>query len=890
MSHKHPPRLALMIFRWYCSDERVEELEGDLEEKFYLDIEKGKKHPEMRYWWNVIRCARSYAYKKQKKSYRSNNTNAMIKSILLSVIRNFKKSPLYATLNVVGIALSFTVFGLITIYLNYELSFEDFHSNADRIYRVTYKTESRDDVSHWARVPVDYVNLLPEEVPGIQTLIRFQNNEQKYVKIGSRKFKEDFVYQTDPDVFKVFSFDFIEGDPKTALADPKSIVLTESLAIKYFGKVQAVGEEIAMSGEWFPEPKSYQVTAVIKDVPSNTHLPINMLISFDSPDQRTWWGYTYIFLDEKTSANQLAGPIEEFIEKHSESEDAQEFFVLQPLKEIHLKSNIAREIIPNGNWQNINIFGIIALLIILIGFINFTNLNSAVYLSRFKEVGVRKVLGAADKQIAWAVLLESTFYSLIALFIGFLIIGVSFSYFRTFTGSEMTLDYLPIAALLFGVSLFVGLCAGIYPAKSTKSFKPISLLQKHAPSWKMRGSTSFSMKKIMLTVQFAVALLLICCALIASDQFSFMNKQNLALKPEQVLALPRVPNSVKDQYPVLKQKLSSIPGVKGVTACLEVPSREIRDAGNFVVSEMHSVRSEAPVMDIQVVGHEFFDLMNIDLVAGENFPDYIKPSIYPEFTEDYSYVDYLAEQPRAYLINQTAMEKLGITDPNEVIGKQARFQQLWIELKKGPIVGVVEDYHQASLKNAIDPTIYVYEPLWLNTILLRMETDEIVTSLEEVETAWNELFPNFKIEYQFLDDLYNQLYLKERKQLDLLSIFSIMALGIAFLGIFGLVAYVLKTKTKELAIRKVLGANIGSLVKMIGHEYVMLLVIGLVLAVPLCIFAMNEWLGNFAYRVQISPINFVVSLLAVVFLLLLTIGFQTIRASSTNPVESLRDE
>ncbi len=882
-----PPKLALKLLRWYCSELMLEELEGDLVEQFEIDSELGRKFPKLRFWWNVIRCAKSYAIK--SKRYSSKTGRTMLKTNIILSLRNFRKNPLYGSLNLMGLSLAVAAFGLIGIYLHYELSFEDFHENREHIYRVTYKTASSNGTTHWARVPVDYINQIPDEISGIEALVRFQNHEQKYFKIGTRNFIEDHVYQTDPEVFDLFSFHFVEGDPESALVNPKSIVITESLSQKYFGEKDGLGKEISIAGEWHPEAVRYKITGVIRDMPKNTHIPINALISFDSPEQRTWWAYSYISVHEGVELTTLNQTIEEFVTKHTANEIQKESLVLQPIEDIHLTSKLAREIVPNGSLQNIKIFVCIGLMILFIGLINFTNLSAVAYLSRMKEVGVRKALGAFNRQIAAAAITETTLYGTCSFLIGSGLIILFYPSFREFTGAVLVMDWFIFAVLLLGITLLIGLTAGIYPASISSKLKALHLIKKHLPTYSALGTTSFGIKKIMLTAQFAIAILLICSALIASDQFIFMNAKNLKMKAEQVLTMPRIPNNIKDQYLVLKEKLSGLPGVQSVSACMQVPSSEIRDAGFFKVSGLHSSRDEAPTFDIQVVGHDFFEVMNIDLLEGTFFPANITPKVCPQFTEEYTYQQYLAEQPRAYIINETALRALGMAHPSEVLGKQASFE-LVTELKEGPIVGVIEDYHQASLKNSIDPTIYVYEPLWMGTILIRMETADVVNVIGSVEASWNELFPNFKLEYEFLDQLYEHQYKSERKQLALLSIFSMLAIMIAFLGIFGLVAYVLKTKMKELAIRKVLGANPISLIRLVGIEYFLLLGVGLVISVPLGIYSMNSWLDNFAYRIEISPLNFIISFMVMIVLMGSTIGFQTLRTSTANPVDSLRDD
>ncbi len=888
MEKRKPPRIVLSIFRWYCSKDRLEELEGDLVEQFEIDIEENRTFPLLRFCWNVLMCARSYAFK-TKKSYHSNTLISMLKSSYKSMYRSFKKNPLYGSLNILGLSLSFVVFGLLTIYVHYELSFEDFHDKADQIYRVSYRTELEDNITQWARVPVNYVNQLPEEVPGIESLIRFQNHERRYVKVGTRKFREDHIYQTDGGVFDVFTFTLIEGDPYSVLANPHSIVITEKLAKKYFGEEEALGKEISLMGERHSEVITYAVTGVMKDLPSNTHLPVDMLISFSSPEERTWWAYTYVLLQEGFTGDQLKPAIADLVSKYSQPGNHQESFVLQPLDEIHLTSHLAREIVPNGSLQNVKIFEVVGVLVLIIGLINFTNLNGVIFLAKFKEVGVRKVLGARRSSVVTYAILESVLFGMVSFGLGVLFIFILLPTFKSFSGAEVLIHPITLIVFLLLLTLFIGFLGGFYPSVLGSKYKPLSLLQKHISLPRSKNGFS-SLKKMMLSIQFSIALLLIGCALVATDQFSFLKNKHVEVAPEQVLTLPRVPNHVKEDYQLLKEKLGQISTIHSISACMEVPSREIRDQGALVVDGLHTSSEDAPLVDIQVVDHQFFDLMNIQLVDGRFFPDYIKIENHPEFTADYTHRDYLLEKPRAYLINESAVKALGFEEPNQVLGMSAAFDQSWVRLANGPIVGVVKDYHQESLKNKIDPTVYIYEPLWFNTILMRVASQDMAASLEHVESVWNALFPNVKMDPHFLDDLYHRLYFKEKKQLELLYIFSVMSVVIAFLGIFAMVAYLLKTKTKEYAIRKVLGAKLSGLILATGKEYAIFLCIGFILAMPIGYYVMELWLNNFAYRVSISPANFLYALLILVTLLSATVIFQTIKSNDTNPANSLRDE
>ncbi|MEQ8531920.1 MAG: FtsX-like permease family protein, partial [Imperialibacter sp.] len=375
------------------------------------------------------------------------------------------------------------------------------------------------------------------------------------------------------------------------------------------------------------------------------------------------------------------------------------------------------------------------------------------------------------------------------------------------------------------------------------------------------------------------------------QQFVFLNEKNLGMEKDQVIALPGVPDTVKDKFKLFKDKLEGQPGIKGVSACLEVPSREIRDGGTVTAEGIQENVDDAPSMDIQVIDHDFIDVMGMELLAGEPLPKSLAYEPLPQLTGANNDVEeYLLSKRRAYLLNETAMHAIGWQTPEEAIGKNVDWNQGTYKLAKGPVVGVVKDFHQETLKNKVDPIIMVFEPLWLRTFLVKLETNDVASTMSVIEGAWNELFPKYPFEYQFLDELYENLYKNERQQLQLLYLLSGLAITIAFIGLFGLIAYSLKTRVKELAIRKVMGANFTSLIRLIGKEYLMVMLAGAALAIPLSYFWVSKWLENFAYRIDISVMSYLITLAGICLLLMATVALQTIKTTGNNPADTLREE
>jgi putative ABC transport system permease protein len=791
-----------------------------------------------------------------------------------------------------GLAVGFTVFLMSVIYVYFETHFEDFYTKSDRIYRVTYQFKSGEGYDvHWARVPVDYVNELPHDVPAFKTLIRFQNHERKDIRVGQEKFKPEHAYVTDKAVFEVFDFKLITGNPATALAEPRSIVLTQSLAQRVFGDQNPMDREVFVIGDLDKTETAHRVTGIIEDLPANTHLPVDMLVSFKDPSERSGWAYTYALLQEGTKIETVVEQMPGFIAKYEQEEEARkQSLPFQPLQDIHLHSNLAREIVPNGSAFYVKIVGYTGIFILAIALINFINLNGAMALGRAKEFGMRKVLGAGKNQLIVYMLVENMLHNLVAMIIGALIAYSAFPALQYFVPIQFIVPPELLVVVSFLTAVCCGLVAGAYPSILLTAIKPIEAVRHSKSFGHTNKENLFSLKRAMVTLQFCISIILCGSALIAYQQFRYLNEKNLGIDRTQVIAIPGVPDQVKNGYTSFKDLISVLPGVLSVAACMEVPSREIRDTGPVLVEGVNEDDSRAPVMDVQVIDPDFVPLLGIQLLAGENIPGSLTNEIVPEFSPDYPLDKYLLEQRRVYLINETAMRQLGWQSPEEAIGRQVNWSIGGLKLSYGPITGVVRDFHQETLKNKVDPVIMVYEPVWLRTFLVKTHTKNMRETISNLHAAWDKLFPMYPMEYHFLDDLYENLYKGERVQLQMLYIFSGLAVAIALTGLVGLIAYTLRTRSKEIAIRKVLGATSVDLVRLISREYLLVLLIGGGLAIPVSVYGLRQWLGTFAYRIDISPYLYLVTLAAVAMLLLLTIGLQTLNSARMNPADTLRDE
>lgn len=808
------------------------------------------------------------------------------------IVRNLQRNRAYAVLNLAGLSLGFAAFISAMVYVHYETSFEAFHTNGDRIYRATYRFTGGDGTQvHFARISFDYINELPNDVPAVEKLVRFQNHERKYVRVGENKFRPAHAYVADKEVFDVFDFTLKAGNPRTALAEPYSIVITEALARRYFGDADPIGKDIFVIGDFAAEETRHRVTGVMADLPSNTHLPVEMLISFRDPSERTGWAYTYLLLEEGASIAQVESEMDAFIRKHDSPEAVGRLAIIyQPLEDIHLHSHVAREIVPNGNAFYVKIAALAGVLILLVAVINFMNLNAAMALGKARELGVRKVLGASRRQVATQLLTDAISYNVAAAIAGVAMAYVAFPWLQRFVSVEFTLDARWGAAGLLGVALICGVAAGMYPVYLLTGLKPMDILRSDKAFSFTRKARVFDVKRIVVMLQFCISIMLVASAAVAYLQFRYLNERNLGIDRELTVSLPGVPDKVKAGYTAFKNYLGTRPGIAAVTACMEVPSREIRDVGPVLVEGVNQDAGEAPLMDIQVIDPDFTAVMGIALAAGRGIPENLVPDVVPAFTEAYTLPQYLKEQPRAYLINETAMRRLGWSSPEEAIGQKINWSIANLQLDYGPVVGVVRDFHQETLKNTVDPVIMVHEPVWIRTFLVKVKPGLVEEGITEIRSAWNEMFPLYPFEYYFLDELYDNLYRNDRMQLNLLYLFSGIALFIALMGLVGMIAYTLNTRVREIAIRKVLGATLADLIRMVSREYMLVLLIGGLVAIPISVYGVKQWLSGFAYHVEVSPAAYAITLSVVALLMLATIGLQTLRSSSMNPAETLRGE
>ncbi|QCK14239.1 ABC transporter permease [Mangrovivirga cuniculi] len=799
------------------------------------------------------------------------------------VFRKLLRNKLYSVINITGLSIGFGISFLVGLFVYSELNYDSFHKKSDSIERLTMHINRPGYDMHWARVNNDIVNRFKNEFGEIEHLVRFQDYHPRTIQVRNSSYSLEHAYSVDEEVFEVFNFDLVQGD-KSALSKPNTVVLTQETANKFFGDNDPVGKEITVIQADGDTKIRYTVTGIIKDLPGNTHLPVNLLTSINREEERTGWAYVYLLLKEGSDKEILERKIASFINQYGDENLDDVVFPLQNIGDIHLNSRLAREITPNGDITYVYLFVVIGLVILIMSVVNFVNLNTAQSIKSLKEVGIRKFLGSSKKDLKLYFLLESVIIVSVSALASILILAFSLPFFKDLVVLEFSV-FLLILFLIVFIPL-ISLAGGYLPAKFLSSQKISDAVKNNLAGF--NNNSKWSPKNFLLAFQVILCIVTISIAVITNSQFKYVVNKNLGIEKEQVVALTGIPGAVKWRMNKYRNDLNALPGVKGVTTAMEVPSREIRDSGPVYAEGKIAEDNNDVSMDIQVVDKSFIDVMGLDLLAGRNFTQYKSNDISSEIDADV--YGYLQRAPREYLINETAMKMIGWEDPNEAIGRMFSWSIGEIKLQKGPIVGVVKDFHQETLKNKVDPLVMINEPVWINNILVKIDGSNTEQTLSGIIDAWDENYPGLPIKYSFLDDLYNDLYNAEQDQLKLIYIFSALAILIAFIGMFGVISYSLRSREKELAVRKVHGASIKSLGMLLSKDFLLITLPLLPLAFWLTYSGMEKWLQNFVYRIDLDIWIFLIGPAFILAVIAINIFIQLIKAGAENPAVILRSE
>ncbi len=795
----------------------------------------------------------------------------MIRNYIKIAFRHFKKQKGYSFINIAGLAVGMACCILILLWVNDELSFDRYHENADRIYRITYAEEIGGAYDHYALPPFVAAPTFAAELPEIMAYTRLWQRSG-LITYENKKFDERGIFYVDPDFFKIFSHEFIDGDPETALDAPGSIVLTEDTAQKIFINENPLGKTVNLNADG-----DLKVTGIVKNVPRNSHFRFNYLVSMNTIQGRraefldAWFviqGWSYIMLDERADAEAVEKKLAPIVEKHA-GEEARKygqkmFYFLQRLTDIHLKSRLNGEIEGNGDIRYVYVFSIVAAFILLIACINFMNLSTARSANRGMEVGMRKVFGAHKKRLISQFITESVGLSFCGLLLALVIVELSLPVFNNLTGkdiNEASVFNWVVGLGLIGLVAFTGLAAGSYPAFYLSSFQPIDTLRKKMQS----GTRGGILRSSLVILQFTISVILIIATFIVIVQLRFMKNQKLGFKKEQVLAVRIKGDALRQQYDAFKNELKKNASILEAAYSNGIPGRTQTVLTIFLEGMPESVTH---TFDFIFADYDFVRTYEIEIAEGRDFSR--------EFGSD---------KDGAFLINETAAAKLGWGE--ETLRKRIGYSD---EVMR-PIVGIVKDFHYRSLKEVIGPLAIFLMPEDHPFLSLKMNTRDISGALSFIEKTWRSFEKDRSFEYFFVDENFDALYHSEEQLSQIITFFACIAIFVASLGLFGLASYTAEQSTKEIGIRKVLGASVGSIVAILSKNFLKWVVVANAIAWPVAYFVMrNYWLSNFPFRVPISILTFIAAGVLSIVIALLTVSFQSLKAALANPAETLKYE
>lgn len=817
----------------------------------------------------------------------------MIANYLTTLFRNFFRHRIYSFLNLAGLSIGMAACILILLYVTNQFSFDTYHSKGDRIYRIIQKQKEQKPMA-W--VGGGMAPMLREEFPEFEKIASISNTTGIVMRRGDQgevSFREDKIFYAETEWLEIFDVDFLSGSYKNALNEPSKVILTESTAKKYFNTEPAFGKQLKIGNS------EVEVTGVIKDFPRNSHIHPDFILSMatfkienglSSTDQFAsyWWPFTwtYVLLKEGQSAEDINNRLATTIKKHREEPEASNFLpALQSLKDIHF-SDYLSEAEVNGNLRLVYVFISIAFFLMLLACINFMNLATARALKRSKEVGVRKVIGAKRSQLIFQFISEAIVLSCFALIISIVLAEIVLPFFNQQLNLQLSIPYGSPTLWLSCIALIIitGLLAGSYPAFYLSAFKPVTILKSNSP---MRlGGTD--LRKGLVVFQFAISITLLICSTIAYFQIDYLRNAELGFDKEHILVLDQL--GANGSYDVLVNKLEQSSTIKSVAGSNARPGLDA-GWGPFSFETSGITGKDNLKIGQQFVSHDFFDMFGLQLLAGRTFNKNSKGD------EGRMYLmreRFSAYDGRSFIINESAAKLIGKT-PEKALGMPMRIYTeengLLFSDFKGTIVGVVKDYHSSSLREQIKPTAYLLgNANYYGTVLAKLQSGKVTEQVASIERIWKEVNPTVPIKYSFLHKDIDQQYQSEERLGLVIGTFSGIVLFVGSLGLFGLSAFTAESRTKEIGIRKVLGASTNKIIAMLSVEFLVLVLIALVISIPAGWYIAKVWLSEFAYKLELSVWHFAGVGLLCILIAALTISWQSLRAATINPVDSLKRE
>jgi putative ABC transport system permease protein len=806
----------------------------------------------------------------------------MFTNYFKTALRNLWKNKLNAAINLTGLSIGLTCCLLIALYIAGELRYDRYNEHAESVWRVTRSFHSQDGADNLflgAAAP-PFGPLLKEEFPEIEEVTRLLPNTGT-IRIGDRLFPEDQMFFAEQNVFDVFTIPLLAGDPRTAMDGPFQVALSESAARRLFGTVEVLDRQVGLDNQY-----TLRITGVYPDFPVESHWHPDYLLSFSTLKDTTVYGennlktnfsnnsfFTYIKVAPNFDPNRMAARFPAFLDKVVPSDGAPASvwtrLHLQRLTDIHLQSHLDSEIEPNGDIRRVRLFGVIALVILLIACINYVNLSTAFSLTRAREIGVRKAAGARRRQVIGQFLSESVLLSVAATLVAGVMTALALPLLKKALGVELAPSLLAVwyvPVVMLAAAIGVGLLAGLYPAVFLSSFKPVQVLKGEL---KM-GKSGISLRKGLVVAQFFISIVLLVGTIVIYRQLSYLQTKSLGLDQERVVTFPSNPQLL-EKWEAFRAELLNSPLVMEASRSSRLPSTRLLDNLGGTSAQIGDTLQESSA-SLKYIGvdFDFVPTYKLRLAAGRNFSR-----------------EYSTDSLEAFLINEAALRAIGWPSAEAAVGKRLSYGGR----NTARVVGVISDFHFESLHQHIAPMIFMIprQSTGFNQVAVKVSGDTRA-ALAHIQSIWGRFVPDFPLDYDFLDQQYGQLYEAEQRQGRLFTVFAGLAIFIACLGLFGLVTFAAYRRTREIGIRKVLGASGVSIVGLLSREFLLLVVLAFLLAAPVAWWAMHRWLENFAYRTSVEWWMFVLAGLAATAIALFTVGYQSLRAAWSDPVKSLRSE
>ncbi len=790
----------------------------------------------------------------------------MLKNLLKTAIRHIYKHFGYSILNILGLTLGITSALFLIIYVADEVSYDRYNEKADRIYRVSSKISEPDDQFTWNVAQIPFGPQVVKDYPEVQSFVRFINMPRALYKYKDKEFNEDNFFVVDSTLFDIFTIKVLKGEVKSALLEPNKIILTERIANKYFGKEDPIGKTL-ISGS-----NTYEVTGVIQDIPTNSHFRYDAVVARSNlPKQLGNWGnfgvFTYLLFPEnfdvKTFETKMQGMYETYMKPIFGPLNIKIEYILEPLTRIHLYSTNPNEPEPTGSITYVYIFGIVALFLVLIAAMNYMNLATARSTRRAREVGLRKVVGSRRLPLILQFLSESTVFTLFSLILSITILIILLPKFNLLAGKSFDLHilYSPVFLLtLLGIIVIVGIIGGSYPAFFLSRFSPVTVLKGEIT----QGSAGSLFRKILVVIQFAVSVIMIICTLVVYKQINYLKNMDQGFDQTNVLGLQLNGQVMTKKYNVLKESLLENPNIKYVTST----NTPVGEGSGKVIFNVESDQGMSQRgVNFAVVDYDFIDALGIKMVEGRNFQK-----------------DMPSDTLTGVIVNQTFANRMAWKEP---IGKKVELGDA--NTIRARVIGVMKDYHQTGMYNSIESLLLIWRPQ-NNIVYVKLSGTDTKATLAFIESKWKEIFSDQPFTYTYLSERFNRQFEADEKRGLIFTIFTILAILIACLGLFGLASYMVEQRTKEIGIRKVFGANEGTILKLIAKDFLILVTIGIILAIPTAYYFMNDWLKNYIYRTEIGVPLIIGAAIITIAITFITISYKAYKASVMNPANSIRIE